>query len=59
MRKPGRCPSSPVCGATSLEEALRRIAVRGIDMELQIKHHDEQEAAGIPRSPDLDDDIPF
>lgn len=43
----------------SLEEALRRVAVRGIDMELQIKAHDEREAAGIPRSRNLDDGIPF
>jgi hypothetical protein len=43
----------------SLEEALRRIAGRGIDMELQIKAHDEREAAGIPPVADLDDGIPF
>jgi hypothetical protein len=41
----------------SLEEALRRAAVEGLDMALQIKAHDEQEAAGIPRSGDLDDGI--
>jgi hypothetical protein len=41
------------------EEALRRAAVDGIDMELQIKHHDEREAAGLPPTSDLDDGIPF
>jgi hypothetical protein len=29
----------------SLEQALRRIAVRGIDMELHLRHYDEREAA--------------
>jgi len=43
----------------SLEEALRRIAGRGIDMELQIKAHDERGAAGLPPATDLDDGIPF
>jgi hypothetical protein len=46
----------------SLEEALRRAAVEGLDMAMQIKAHDE--AAGNPFRPrrgtgDLDDDIPF
>jgi hypothetical protein len=41
------------------DEALRRAAVDGLDMALQIKAHDEREAAGIPRSNDLDDGIPF
>jgi len=47
------------------EEALRHAAVNGIDMELQIKAHDE--AAANPDSrprptgpgSDLDDGIPF
>jgi hypothetical protein len=52
----------------SLEEMLRRIAVDGIDMEMQIKAHDEREAAGEPEREnpnrdkpggDLDDGIPF
>jgi hypothetical protein len=43
----------------SLQEALRRIAGRGIDLELQIKAHDEREAAGLPPTTDLDDDIPL
>lgn len=43
----------------TLEEALHRIAGRGIDMELQIKYHDEREAAGLPPATDLDDDIPL
>ena len=29
----------------SAEEALHRIAVRGIDMELHLRHYDEREAA--------------
>lgn len=29
----------------TLDEALRRIAVRGIDMELHIKHYDERESS--------------
>ena len=41
------------------QEALRRAAVNGLDMELQIKAHDEREAAGIPPVADLDDGIPF
>jgi hypothetical protein len=41
----------------SLQEALRRIAMRGIDLELQVKAHDEREAAGLPH--DQDDGIPF
>lgn len=44
---------------TSPQEALRRAAAEGLDMALQIKAHDEREAAGIPRSADLDDGIPF
>jgi hypothetical protein len=43
----------------SLAETLRRVAVRGLDMELQIKAHDEREAAGLPPVADLDDGIPF
>ena len=50
----------------SLQETLRRVAVDGLDMALQIKAHDEDEAAGRPR-PDrrrhttnkLDNDIPY
>ena len=41
------------------DEAVRRAAVDGIDLALQIKHHDEREAAGLPRTSDLDDDIPL
>jgi hypothetical protein len=33
--------------------------VQVLSMNLQIKHHDEREAAGISRSRDLDDDIPI
>jgi hypothetical protein len=43
----------------SFNEALRRVAVEGLDMALQIKAHDEHEAAGKPRKSDLDDNIPF
>jgi hypothetical protein len=45
------------------DEALRRAAVDGLDMAMQIKAHDE--AHGNPFRPrktglsDLDDDIPF
>ena len=45
------------------EEALRRAAADGIDMELQIKAHDDEQANPTPRKPgpggDLDDGIPF
>jgi hypothetical protein len=41
------------------DEAVRLAAVDGLDVAMQIKAHDEREAAGIPRSNDLDDDIPF
>jgi hypothetical protein len=44
---------------SSPEEELQCIAVNGIEMELQVKAHDEREAAGVPRSRDLDDGIPF
>jgi hypothetical protein len=48
----------------SLEETLRRVAVDGLDMALQIKAHDEEQANPTPPrqygpSGDLDDDIPF
>jgi hypothetical protein len=33
------------CWNETLEEALRRIAVRGIDTELHLQHYDEREAA--------------
>ena len=46
----------------SPDEALRRVAVQWIDMELQVKAHDERDKAGLPSTHptgDLDDGIPF
>jgi hypothetical protein len=49
----------------TLEEALRRAAVDGLEMAMQIKAHDEAAANPFPRprntgpGGDLDDGIPF
>ena len=49
----------------TLDEALRLAAVDGLDVAIQIKAHDEREAAGLPdphappSGTKLDDDLPF